>query len=97
MPDAPAVPAVAPVPKATDDPRFQRAPTVRQAMILLIPNPGHAPHRIQVTETASGGRLSIEVGGIERDIAMNVRELRELAAHCNQIARRAANRPEYRP
>jgi hypothetical protein len=70
---------------------------VRQAMILLVPNPGKGTSRVQITETASGGRLVLEVGGIERDVALNVRELRELAAHCNLIARRAATRPEHRP
>ena len=91
MPDAP---AAAPT-RITEDPRFARVPCVRQAMILVLP--GNPSPRVTVTEVANGGRLILEVAGIEHSVNLNVRELRELAQHCNRIARRAATRPEWKP
>ena len=52
---------------------------------------------VTIRETANGGRLIVEVNGIDREVSMNVRELRELAQHANRIARRAASRPEWKP
>ena len=99
MPDARAAKPEAPPPpvlRLDEDYRFARVPTVRQAMILHVPVSGGSS-RVSITETKSGGKLGIEVGGIEREVAMNVRELRELAQFCYRIARLAAIRPEWKP
>ena len=93
-PDAPPKPPLVSVLEL--DPRFERTPTVRTAMILFIPA-SNGPSRVSITETKGGGKLGIEVGGIEREVSMNVRELRELAQFCNRIARLAATRPEWKP
>jgi hypothetical protein len=100
MPDAPAATPPAPlVPKITEDPRFERAPMVRQAMRLVVPQKSGGMAVVEVRETTTGGRLLVQEAGsaFEKTVDMNVRELRELAAHCNLIARRTAGRPEHRP
>lgn len=86
--------------KAEADPRFARIPRTRQAWTLIVSDHAkQADGRITVTETAYGGRVSIvEIGsGIEHEIVLNVTELRTLAAHAQRIARRVANRPEWKP
>lgn len=101
MPDAATSPPP-PAPRLIDeDPRFARNPMVRYAMTILVPvseNPTKFA-RIAIREWSSGGIVEINDGdsGIERSIRLNVRELRQLADHCNRIARRVANRPETRP
>ena len=104
-PDAPAIAkpgpiasAAPPVLKIGEDPRFERVPMVRQAMLLIVPQDSGKPASVvTIRETANGGRLIVEVNGIDREVSMNVRELRELAQHANRIARRAASRPEWKP
>ena len=103
-PDAPTIAkpgpiasAAPPVLKITEDPRFERVPMVRQAMLLIVPQSDGRSSVVTVRETANGGRLIVEVNGLDREVAMNVRELRELAQHLNRIARRAAIRPEWKP
>jgi len=91
----PAVPSTAP--SGEVDHRFARVPTVRHAMNLIVPQSGGKTATISVTENKNGGRIGIDVGGVERDLTMNVRELRALADICNRIARRVASRPEWKP
>lgn len=87
--------SVAPAPANTlADPRFERAPKVRAAMLLIVPT-----GRITVTELTSGGRLTMRQNdsGLERELDLNVRELRALAAEAYRIARRVSTRPEWKP
>jgi hypothetical protein len=83
---------------APTDPRFDRVPMERIAMILVIPGaPGKRADRISVVETAMGGRVVVEVGGIEREVTLNVRELRALATMFSKVALRVSKRPGWKP
>jgi hypothetical protein len=86
-------------PASRPDDRFNRVPMERHAMILVLPNPPGKTSRVTVMETATGGRLIVESGDsvFEREVSLNVRELRALATFANTIARRVANRPEWKP
>jgi hypothetical protein len=100
MPDASAAPAATPPPvvKPADDPRFARTPTVRHAMILLIPKSGGSPSKVSLTEIKTGARLEVTDGSaFERTVDLNVPELRQLSDFCNRIARRVALRPDWKP
>ena len=63
-------------------------------MLLLLPEGA----LIQIAETTYGGRLLVrDSHGLDREVRLNVRELRTLAAMARQIARRVAIRPEGKP
>jgi hypothetical protein len=68
------------------------------AMFLIVPDKDATggTARIVIEETAHGARLVIDTG-FERSVLVNVCELRRFAAMANTIARRVANRPEWRP
>ena len=68
-------------------------------MLLIVPHPGSKADRITITETTMGGRLMLETGdsSFEREVALNVCELRFLDEMAQKIATRAAKRPEWKP
>ena len=78
------------------DPRFDRTPKERTALILIIPT-DRGDAKVIITETVHGGRLALEVNGLDRDVLLNVRELRALAQMANKVAGYVCKRPEWRP
>jgi hypothetical protein len=108
MPDAaPVSPATAaaaakaaPAPEpltVREDPRFDRAPMMRETRTIIVPQASGQIHRIAIRELRDGGEVSITEGGICRSVSLNVRELRRLAEIANRVARRVTLRPEYEP
>lgn len=89
----------APITKPASDPRFERVPTERIAMLLIVPRANGKADRIIITETSSGGRLTLDSGDsiLDREVSLNVRELRFLAEMAQKIATRTAKRPEWKP
>lgn len=66
-------------------------------MIVVLPAADDRPGKggeIEVRETLTGARISLEADGLARVLHLNVPELRALADHCNRVARRVAKRPK---
>jgi hypothetical protein len=92
MSAAPVPAAPKPSPERVADPRFDRTPKERTALILIV-----GDDSIRITETVDGGIVTVCTRSLDRDIRLNVRELRALAAMANKVAMFVAKRPEWRP